>query len=398
MTIGQRIAQLRKEKGLSQERLGEELGVSRQAISKWEADGAIPEVDKLIALSRLFGTSVGYLLGVEEEPAARQEDAPSGQDADLVEQVLRRYVAAQPKPPGRPRWLWPAAIAAAAALLLAGSALFENLEEMHGQVADLRNQVGQLQYDVDADISSITRRVEEALATQASLLTGYEVQAVGLDIAAGTISLQLEATPKTVEDGLAMEFLASDGTDTCRAPLQPGEGPEYTALLTVPLTDGLRYYVSFQWADRTETEELSLPGEYSSLSRAAVLEVEFTAASGSLSLTGGSLTLKDFEAGAFVYSPSSDLGEAFLWPESAVLRLYRGEDVMEEFPMETQEWSAEKSYAIYSAFLGNRTWAADGSVCLEVAVTDNYGREFVSEPEVWEEGAAQWDAVRAQEG
>ena len=397
MTIGQRIAQLRKEKGLSQERMGEELGVSRQAISKWEADGAIPEVDKLIALSRLFEIPVGCLLGVEEEPEGEGEGTPPGQDADLVEQVLRRYVAAQPKPPGRPRWLWPAAIAAAAALLLAGSALFENLEEMHGQVADLRNQVGQLQYDVDADISSITRRVEEALATQASLLTGYEVQAVGLDIAAGTISLRLEATPKTVEDGLAMEFLASDGTDTCRAPLQPGEGPEYTALLTVPLTDGLRYYVSFQWADRTETEELSLPGEYSSLSYATELDVDL-AASGSMSLTGGRLTLKDFEVEAFIYSPFSDLGEAFLWPESAVLRLYRGEDMVEEFPMETQERSAGKGYAIYSVFLGDRTWEADGPVCLEVAVTDNYGREFVSQPEVWGEGAAQWDAVRAQEG
>ena len=397
MTIGQRIAQLRKEKGLSQERLGEELGVSRQAISKWEADGAIPEVDKLIALSRLFEIPVGCLLGVEEEPEGEGEDGPPDQDADLVEQVLRRYVAAQPKPPGRPRWLWPAVIAAAAALLLAGSALFENLEEMHGQVADLRNQVGQLQYDVNSDISSITQRVEEALATQASLLTGYEVQAVGLDIAAGTISMRLEATPKTAEDGLAMEFLASDGTDTCRASLQPGEGPEYTALLTVPLTDGLRYYVSFQWGDRTETEELSLPGEYSSLSYATELDVDL-AASGSMSLTGGRLTLKDFEVEAFVYSPFSDLGEAFLWPESAVLRLYRGEDVMEEFPMETQERSAGKGYTIYSVFLGDRTWEADGSVCLEVAVTDNYGREFVSQPEVWGEGAARWDAVPAQEG
>ena len=63
---------------------------------------------------------------------------------------------------------------------------------------------------------------------------------MGLDIAAGTISLRLEATPKTVEDGLVMEFLASDGTNTCRAPLQPGEGPVYTALLEVPLADGLR--------------------------------------------------------------------------------------------------------------------------------------------------------------
>ena len=46
MTIGQRIAQKRKELGLSQEALGSKLGVSRQSIYKWEADSALPEVDK----------------------------------------------------------------------------------------------------------------------------------------------------------------------------------------------------------------------------------------------------------------------------------------------------------------------------------------------------------------
>ena len=51
MTMGQRIAQKRKEQGLSQEGLGEQLGVSRQAIYKWESGAAVPEIDKLIALS-----------------------------------------------------------------------------------------------------------------------------------------------------------------------------------------------------------------------------------------------------------------------------------------------------------------------------------------------------------
>ena len=59
MTIGQRIAQKRKELALSQEALGEELGVSRQSIYKWESDAALPEIDKLIALSKRFGVSVG---------------------------------------------------------------------------------------------------------------------------------------------------------------------------------------------------------------------------------------------------------------------------------------------------------------------------------------------------
>ena len=55
MTTGQRIAQKRKEAGLSQETLGAELGVSRQSIYKWESDTALPEIDKLVALSRRFG-------------------------------------------------------------------------------------------------------------------------------------------------------------------------------------------------------------------------------------------------------------------------------------------------------------------------------------------------------
>lgn len=66
MTLGQRIQELRKNFGLSQEELGERMGVSRQAISKWEGDQAIPELDNLIALSKLFGLTVGQLLGVEQ--------------------------------------------------------------------------------------------------------------------------------------------------------------------------------------------------------------------------------------------------------------------------------------------------------------------------------------------
>lgn len=45
MTIGQRIAQRRKALGLSQEQLGAQLGVSRQAIYKWESDAALPEIE-----------------------------------------------------------------------------------------------------------------------------------------------------------------------------------------------------------------------------------------------------------------------------------------------------------------------------------------------------------------
>ena len=77
MTMGQRIAQKRKEQGLSQEGLGEQLGVSRQAIYKWESGAAVPEIDKLIALSRLFDVSVGWLLGVEDPRPEGNGDNPA---------------------------------------------------------------------------------------------------------------------------------------------------------------------------------------------------------------------------------------------------------------------------------------------------------------------------------
>lgn len=108
MTIGQRIAQKRKELGLSQEALGSKLGVSRQSIYKWEADSALPEVDKLIALSRLFGVSVGWLLGVEEPPEADAAPAETGgglteAQLKMVEEIAGRYIAAQPSPRKRRR-------------------------------------------------------------------------------------------------------------------------------------------------------------------------------------------------------------------------------------------------------------------------------------------------------
>ena len=77
MTLGQRIQELRKGLNLSQEELGERMGVSRQAISKWEGDQTIPELDKLIALSKLFGLTVGQLLGVEQ-PVPAPTAAPAG--------------------------------------------------------------------------------------------------------------------------------------------------------------------------------------------------------------------------------------------------------------------------------------------------------------------------------
>lgn len=62
MTLGEKIYKLRTEQGLSQETFGDKLGVSRQSVSKWETDQSVPEPDKIVAISELFGVSTDYLL------------------------------------------------------------------------------------------------------------------------------------------------------------------------------------------------------------------------------------------------------------------------------------------------------------------------------------------------
>lgn len=81
--LHEKIIQCRRKCGLSQEALGEAVGVSRQAVSKWETGDAIPEVTKLVALADVFGVSVDYLVRDGEYPGeiGKTAAAPSSTQA-----------------------------------------------------------------------------------------------------------------------------------------------------------------------------------------------------------------------------------------------------------------------------------------------------------------------------
>ncbi len=73
--MADRIESLRKEKGISQEELADRVGVSRQAVSKWESEQSTPDVDKIITMSEYFGVTTGYILkGIEPVQDKRQND------------------------------------------------------------------------------------------------------------------------------------------------------------------------------------------------------------------------------------------------------------------------------------------------------------------------------------
>ena len=91
MTIGKRIAALRKEKGLTQEELATHMGVSPQAVSKWENDQTCPDISALPRLARLLGVTVDELLeGKEETPAVWV--LPPAERKDLKDMMLRVIV------------------------------------------------------------------------------------------------------------------------------------------------------------------------------------------------------------------------------------------------------------------------------------------------------------------
>ena len=91
--LADRIQQLRREHGLSQEQLAEKLNVSRQAVSKWESAQAQPELDKIIALSELFCVTTDYLLKGSRGTPPEAGSAPACRpDAAFASRVL--YLAA----------------------------------------------------------------------------------------------------------------------------------------------------------------------------------------------------------------------------------------------------------------------------------------------------------------
>ena len=170
MTIGQRIAERRKLLGISQEALGEQMGVSRQAISKWEADGAIPEIDKLIALSKLFGVSVGWLLGTESEDSPKPETWLSEEQLITMEKIVQKY-----QQPQRKSLLMLVCLACAVAALILSVV---GLSKADGWVGNREYQLGELpnaNLSIRGQLQQMSDQLEE-LAVGEPILADFETE------------------------------------------------------------------------------------------------------------------------------------------------------------------------------------------------------------------------------
>lgn len=261
MTLGEHIQTLRKEKGYSQEALGEALGVTRQSISKWESDGAIPEVEKLIAMSKLFGVPVGVLLQVEEPAGEELPHELTERELQAVEAIVAKYLAESQKlQPTPKKKKWPRVLLSAAALVFVLWAVVQ-ISGLVTQLHSLQNTVGAVRSDVTqqmGQMNSLTGQIEDILERQNSVTAGESHAVQAIDLKSGTVTFTLSATPKQYVEGMTAAFSAqpADGAVVSAEGKMDPVTKTFSAELTCPISDAITLSVAFQKGDEVQTRIL----------------------------------------------------------------------------------------------------------------------------------------------
>jgi len=252
MTLGERIQALRKEAGLSQEELGEKLGVARQSVSKWESDATIPELEKLIAMSRLFGLSVGAILGLEEDEGPDHE--LTDRELRALEAIAQKLSPSPAEPKRRRRWPY---VLLAAAVVIAGVSLVGRMQRLENQLSSLYSSIDGVDRNVRGQINSLTGQVRDILEAQNSVTAGQSYTIAEIDPEAGTITFDLSATPRQYREGMTAQFTAAGPEfETVSAEGTEREGQTFTAALTCPLADDITLSVAFQSGETIQNQRL----------------------------------------------------------------------------------------------------------------------------------------------
>lgn len=385
MTLGQRIQELRKQRGLSQENLGDALGVSRQAVSKWEGDNGIPELDTLIAMSRLFDVTVGQLLGVEKGTEQKDETTNDVDvDVDQIEAVLRRYVdeTVSQKNEGflRRYWRWIAAATGVVAVVVV--VLFVQVGSLRSTIKHLRSDLAALQVNVSNNQNNLSWQIRntiyDVLAKEAELLSTFEWEIVAIDLDNQTATLRLDATMKEYIAGSKLQFCATWHKTDDTEGQSIGDwvtGPNFRSEITLPLNHATDFSIRVEDTDGNIKEQVLQnsihelhPDNFHLYARNLTTPFAITVKGFNFSDT----TSKGERAYIIIESIFPD----FIWPEKAELTAYVNDvevmsEVMTISPSQREEhaFNASIQNTYYDLML------KDGDT-LEVVlvVTDNLGR------------------------
>lgn len=392
MTLGEQIQALRKGLGLSQEELGEKLGVARQSVSKWESGATVPELDKIIAMSKLFGVSVGSLLGIEETGESGHE--LTDRELKALEAIAQRLVPTVPEPRKRKRWPY---VAAAAAVVVAGAVLMSRIHDLENQIGGLHYNISNIDNTVSRQISSLTGQVREILEEQNSVTAGKGYEVVDMDLPRGEVTFSLTATPREYREGMEAVFSAT-GADFApvEVPGVLGAGQTFTGSLTCPLTDDITLSVGFAADGVTVSQEL---GQETYLFSQTQLTVDGDM-NWSISGRGEEASFNDLRA--FVnnvdmgwYKTRED-GVVEIGLAGGELRLWKEDTLVWSRELEKDDWKTEVAIPVEGLKL-----APGEKLLLSLLYTDTAGREeetYLAGIRMDEDGVPGWLAPYVVDG
>lgn len=358
MTTGEKIAALRRDHKLSQEALGEKLGLSRQAVSKWEADQAVPTMDNLMELSRLFGVPVDTLLRPDAPfPAPPAEE--NSTDAPAASETPHKGVS-----PSREKIL---AIGGAALLcvsLALNAVCLYQIAQLKGEVQALRVQAGNVNTVFYPGTGADTGDFAES--SEHMTLDPENTE---------QLIVTFSAVPRVASDGETAKFLLRGGEQSWECEAEGDAGGGYRGSLTIPMVD--EYSVYLVLTDRNGGTRNLLIASESDIENRFSIDVQAYWTSGGPTFSFGKNT---FTGTLSTYVDSHDALEDKSFTGRIIL-YQNGKEIAEQ-PLEYRISDGEYSPNIYDTEV--RLGTFDGRMSdfsIKVEITDAYGRVFTAAPD-----------------
>lgn len=238
MTLGQNLQAARKAKGLSQETLAERIGVSRQALGKWEKDTALPGLDNLQAAAQVLGVSVDTLLGT-----GCADPAPAV-TLDTMRDLLAARDAEQ-----RRRRLW-GLLGAAGAIVAVLLLVVQNMAYQR-KMQSLTDSYANLQQQLSSTTAALTARMDElqdAVRQGKSTVMDWHwipLDKLHKDVQNGWMPVLVQVTPSESTAGMTARLSVTYGDTTGLYDMDELPGSCYQAQLVFEV--GQTYELTVQW-------------------------------------------------------------------------------------------------------------------------------------------------------
>ena len=358
MTTGEKIAALRRDHKLSQEALGEKLGLSRQAVSKWEADQAVPTMDNLMELSRLFGVPVDTLLRPDAPfPAPPAEE--NSTDAPAAPETPHKGVS-----PSHGKIL---AIGVAALLcvsLALNAVCLYQIAQLKGEVQALRVQAGNVNTvyypGTDADTGDFAESSEHMTLDPENT---------------EQLIVTFSAVPRVASDGETAKFLLRGGEQSWECEAEDDAGGGYRGSLTIPMVD--EYSVYLVLTDQNGGTRNLLIASESDIENRFSIDVQAYWSSGGPTFSFGKNT---FTGTLSTYVDFHDALEDNSFTGRIIL-YQNGKEIAEQ-PLEYRSQGGEYGANIYDTEVRLGTFEGRMSdFTVTVEITDAYGRVFTASPD-----------------